>query len=171
MAKILSSLITLMLLFCAVSSARASQDLHSSLQRQMFLQTESPKGLYETVKVFKQEVAGAGWSILNMNNMAEILSEKGYTISPVLIFDVCSGKYSARILAKDEYRFVTPLMPCRVSIYQTSEGKVVIARLDPEGFGPLLSGELAEIMMQSSMEMEDIIEKTISRLNGIKPEC
>jgi uncharacterized protein (DUF302 family) len=168
MAKIFSILIPLILSLGAASLAQTSQDPHSSSHVQMFLQTESPKGLSETVEVFKEEVAGAGWSILNMNNMAGILSEKGYTISPVLIFDVCSGKYSARILAEDEYRFVTPLMPCRVSIYQTSQGKVVIARLNPKGFGPMLSDELAEIMMQSSMEIEDIIEKTISRLTDIK---
>ena len=144
-------------------SAQASQD-----QPQMFLQTESPKSLPKTVKIFKQEVTAAGWSILNVTNMAGILSEKGYTISPVLIFDVCSGKYSSQILAKDEYRFVTPLMPCRMSIYQTSKGKVIIARLNAKGMAPMFDGGLAKIMMKSSDELEEIIKKTISLLNEYK---
>ncbi len=142
--------------------------LVSQAQPQMFLQTPSPKPLSETVKAFKEEVAAGGWSILNVTNMAGILSEKGYTLSPVLIFDVCSGKYSAQILAKDEYRFVTPLMPCRVSIYQTAQGKVIISRLNAKSMASMFSPELADIMVKSSGEVEVIIEKTISRLSKAK---
>jgi len=54
----------------------------------MFLQTESPKSLSETTKVFREEVAAGGWSILNVINMAGILSAKGHTVFPVLIFDL-----------------------------------------------------------------------------------
>ncbi len=142
--------------------------LLSHAQTQMFLQTESPKSLPETVKIFKEEVTAGGWSILNTTNMAGILSEKGYTLSPVLIFDVCSGKYSAQILSKDEHRFVTPLMPCRVSIYQTGQGKVIIARLNAKSMVPMFSAELGEIMLKSSAEVEKIIEKTIARLSKAK---
>lgn len=131
----------------------------------MFLQTDSPEPLSVTVKVFKEEVSAGGWSILNTTNMAGILSAKGYTLAPVLIFDVCSGKYSARILARDEFRFVTPLMPCRASIYQTSKGQVVIARLNARAVAPMLDPELADIMLKSSEELETIISKTISRLS------
>lgn len=134
-------------------------------QPSMFLQTDSPEPLNVTVKAFKEEVSAGGWSILNTTNMAGILSAKGYTLAPVLIFDVCSGKYSARILARDEFRFVTPLMPCRASIYQTSKGQVIIARLNARAVAPMLDPELADIMLKSSEELESIISKTISRLS------
>ncbi len=142
--------------------------LLSHAQPQMFLQTQSPKSLPDTVKAFKEEVAAGGWSILNVTNMAGVLSEKGYTISPVLMFDLCSGKFSAQILTKDEHRLVTPLMPCRVSIYQTAQGIVIIARLNAKRVAPMFSPELAEIMLKSSSEGEVIIEKTISRLSKVK---
>ncbi len=157
----LFSMFLLLILSFGFSSVQASQD-----QPQMFLQTESPKSLPETVETFKEEVAAAGWSILNVTNMAGVLSEQGYTLLPVLIFDVCSGKYSAQILAKDEYRFITPLMPCRVSIYQTSKDKVIIARLNAKSMAPMFSTELAEIMVKSGNELETIIKKTISRLES-----
>jgi len=67
-------------------SAQASQD-----QPQMFLQTRSPESFPKTVKSFREVVAEAGWSILNTTNMAGVLSAKGHTLSPILIFDVCSG--------------------------------------------------------------------------------
>jgi uncharacterized protein (DUF302 family) len=68
-------------------------------------------------------------------------------------------------LAKDEFRFITPLMPCRVAIYQTSKGKVIISRLNPKGMAPMFPKELADIMLESGSEIEEIIKKTISRLN------
>jgi len=157
--KTIKSILAIVLLLFPVGSAIAGQ-----AQPQMFLQTESTRALAETVKIFKEEIAAGGWSILNMTNMAGVLSEKGYTISPVLIFDVCSGKYSAQILARDEQRFVTPLMPCRVSIYQTSQGKVIIARLNAGSMAPMFSAELADIMTKSGKEIEEVIEKTMARL-------
>ncbi|MEN2981474.1 MAG: DUF302 domain-containing protein [Thermus sp.] len=132
-------------------------------QPQMVLVTESPKPFAQTVEAFKAEVKAAGWSILNYHNMAGILSEKGYTLQPILIFDVCSGRYSARILAKDEYRFISAFMPCRVSIYQTSGGKVFIARMNAAAFAPMLPKEVAEVMAASSQEIEAIIAKVVGR--------
>ena len=155
--------ITILLsLFAILSTAAVASDKE---QPKMFLQSESPKGFKETVKVFKEEVKKGGWSILNTTNLAGILSAKGYTLDPVLIFDVCSGKYSAKILANDEYRHVTPLMPCRTSIYKTSKGKVVIARLNAKAMAPMFDPGLANIMLKSSNEIEEIINKTISRLS------
>jgi len=163
MKRIIFNTIVMGLLLCFSVSVSANQT-----HPQMFLQTESPKSLSETVKAFKEEVITGGWSILNVTNMAGILSEKGYTLSPVLIFDVCSGKYSAQILSRDEHRFVTPLMPCRVSIYQTQQGKVIIARLNAKSMAPMFSPELADTMTRSGGEIEVIIDKTISRLKKAK---
>ena len=134
-------------------------------QPQMFLQSESPEGFAKTVKIFKEEIKAGGWSILNTTNLPGVLSAKGYTLAPVLIFDVCSGKYSAKILSNDEYRMVTPLMPCRTSVYMTSSGKVYIARLNAQAMAPMFDPGLAEIMLKSSAEVETIIDKTLKRLS------
>jgi len=163
MKKIMRNILVVVFILWSSVCALADQS-----KPQMFLQTESPTSLSETIKVFREEIAAGGWSILNATNMAGILSEKGYTISPIMIFDVCSGRYSANILAKDENRFVTPLMPCRISIYQTSEGKVIIARLNAKSMTPMFSLELADTMTKSDGEIEVIIEKTISRLKQAK---
>ncbi|MDP2367736.1 MAG: DUF302 domain-containing protein [Rhodoferax sp.] len=95
----------------------------------MFLEDTSPKALVSTVDAFKEAVKAGGWSILGVTNMAGILSERGFTLHPVLVFDACSGKYSSELLARDETRFVASMIPCRVAIYQTSTGKATMKRL------------------------------------------
>lgn len=130
-------------------------------QMQPLLVTEVKKPFGTVIETFRSEVRAAGWSILNTHNMAGVLSEKGYTVQPVLIFDLCSGKYSAQILAKDEFRYISAFMPCRISIYQTSDGKVFISRMNASAFAPMMPKELAEVMVKSSAEIEAVIAKVI----------
>ena len=122
---------------------------------------ESPKSFVETVDAFRVEVENAGWSLLNENNMAGVLSARGYTINPVIIFDVCSGRYSAQILGDDEARPMSAFMPCRVSIYQTSDEAVFIARMNSAAFTEMMDPVVAEVMAASDAEISEIIDATI----------
>lgn len=124
---------------------------------------ESAKTFAKTVKTFKEEIKNAGWSVVNVNNMAGILSSKGHTLHPIMIIDVCSGKYSAKILAKDEHRPVSAFMPCRISIYQTSDKKVFLSRMNSSAFGSMMHKEVAEVMSNSDSEIAKIIAKASSK--------
>lgn len=121
---------------------------------------QSKKSFPETLKVFQEKVSKAGWSVLTVNNMAGVLSERGFTLHPVVILDVCSGSYSARILSNDNYRPMSAFMPCRVSIYQTSDGKVYIARMNTNAFLKMMPPEVAEVMLASDEEIAKVIAET-----------
>lgn len=122
---------------------------------------QSGKSFSQTLKTFKKEVAQAGWSVLNMNNMAGVLSERGFTLHPVVTLDVCKGKYSVQILSNDAYRPISAFMPCRVSIYQTSDGKVFMARMNTGAVVSMMPPEVAEIMSASDREIAEVIAKTV----------
>lgn len=150
--------------FAALPAAAEGGQQPGSPQAPMFLEDVSPANFPSTLEAFKEEVKAGGWTILGEHNMAGILSTKGFTLHPVVVIEVCSGKYSARLLAKDEYRHVVSMIPCRVAIYQTSTGKVVISRMNTEMFAGMMSGEVAEVMRLSGGEMEAVIKKTLARL-------
>jgi len=122
---------------------------------------QSQKSFPETLKTFKEEVSKAGWSLLNINNLAGVLSERGFTLHPVVILDLCSSKYSVRIQSNDEYRPISAFMPCRVSIYQLSDGKVFIARMNTGAFANMMRSEVAEVMSASDKAVGEIIAKTV----------
>lgn len=130
----------------------------------LFLEDTSPKGLVPTVEAFKESVKAGGWSILGVTNMAGILSERGFTLHPVLVFDACSGKYSSELLARDETRFVASMIPCRVAIYQTSTGKVVISRMNSVAMAGMVGGPAGVVIKKSGEEMELIIKATLKKL-------
>ncbi len=154
------ALAAMLLALLVAGSAQAGG--HAGEQPDMVKVTPSPHSFPATLAAFEREVDAEGWSILNRNNMAGTLSERGFTIDPVVILDVCSGRYSAQILEEDAYRPVSAFMPCRVSIYQDSQGEVFISRMNVPGFLPMMPDGVAEVMENSSEEIEAIIERTIA---------
>ncbi len=134
----------------------------------MFIEDVTPASgqaaFVKAIAVFKEEVSKKGWSLLNTDNVAGILSERGFTVHPVMVFSVCSGKYSSKLLAKDETRFVASMIPCRVSIYMKSDGSVVISRMNSVGMADMIGGEAGDVIKQSGSDMEEIIANTMTRL-------
>ncbi len=155
--------LALLAMLVALAFAGAVQaGSHGGERPDMVKVTPSPHSFPATLAAFEHEASEAGWSILNRNNMAGTLSERGFTIDPVVILDVCSGRYSAQILEEDAFRPVSAFMPCRVSIYQDSQGDVFISRMNVPGFLPMMPEGVAEVMEKSSEEIEAIIERTVA---------
>jgi len=133
-------------------------------QRPLYIEVASPADFPKTLDAFRTETKAAGWSIVTEHNLAGMLSARGYTLHPVIVLEVCNSTYGAQLLAKDEYRYVSSMMPCRVSIYQTSTGKVVISRMNASMFAEMVAGEVAEVMLKADSEMDAIIKKTLAKL-------
>jgi len=144
----------------------AEDEAPAAEQPQLFLEDTSPKPMVATIEAFRAEVGAAGWSVLGVTNMTGILAERGFDVRPVLVFDVCSSSYSGELLANDETLFVSSMMPCSVSIYQTSKGKVVISRMNSAAMGGMIGGRAGEVVSQSGKDMEEIIKATLKRLGN-----
>jgi len=152
-----------LVLFCAICvlpGLAVAQDAAGDPPQPVHV-VQSQKSFPATLKAFKEEVTRAGWSLLNVNNLAGVLSERGFTLHPVVILDLCSSKYSVRILSNDEYRPFSVFMPCRVSIYQLSDGKVFISRMNTGALANMVRPEVVEVMSASDGEIAKIIARTV----------
>lgn len=158
--------ITLWLFVSMANAQTQAQTPAKPAMPALFLEDTSPKTLVPTTEAFREAVKAAGWSVLGVTNMSGILSERGFTLHPVLVFDACSGKYSADLLSKDETRFVSSMIPCRVAIYQTSTGKVVISRMNSVAMAGMVGGHAGTVIKQSGEEMESIIKATLKKLGS-----
>ena len=130
----------------------------------LFLEDPSPKAMVPTIEAFRAAVSAAGWSVLGVTNMTGILAERGFAVRPVLVFDVCSSRYSGDLLSNDATLFVSSMMPCSVAIYQTSAGKVVISRLNSTAMGGMIGGHAGDVVSKSGQEMEEIVKATLKML-------
>lgn len=155
------ALLSTLVLSASLLSTTARAEEAAAEKPQMVLVTPSEKNFPETLRDFQAKVAEAGWSVLHVNNMAGTLSERGFTVPPVVIIDVCSGAYSHRILSQDDYRPTSAFMPCRVSIYQTSDGKVFVARMNAGAFAGMMPEEVGKVMTESDAAIGRIIESAV----------
>lgn len=134
-----AALLAAVALAFATGQAQAEGDANVS-PHPMFVETVSHSNLPTTVSAFLEEVSAAGWSHLDTINMAGVLSARGFTLDPVLILEVCSGKYSAALLDSDQTRIVASMIPCRVAIYQTSDDRVIVSQMNAAAMAEMMPG-------------------------------
>ncbi len=136
--------------------------VYFSMPSAMMLEDESSYSFDETVERFEAEVADAGWSVVVTHDMQEILEGHGHDVAAVKIFELCSSRYSAEVLAVDEARTISPMMPCRVSIYETTTGETYISRMNSQLMAKPFGGVIARVMDTAAVETEEIIEAVLS---------
>ncbi|ADI00341.1 DUF302 domain-containing protein [Salisediminibacterium selenitireducens] len=127
----------------------------------MMHEDQSKYDFDETIEVFEQQVAEAGWSVAGMHDMKEILDGHGHDVIDIKIYELCSSKYSAEILKLDDERFVSPLMPCRISFYEKSDGNTYISRMNSSLMAKPFGGVIDEVMQQAAAETEAILDHLI----------
>jgi uncharacterized protein (DUF302 family) len=114
----------------------------------MFKEVVSPFGVEETVARIQQNIqnAGNGWSLSGLRNAAKPIEADGGNVLPVLMIEACSTKYSGPILKDDSIRFLSNLMPCKISVYKKNDGKTYIGMMNAKLIGSLFGSMVGEIM-------------------------
>ncbi len=133
-----------------------------SMPGMMMLEDESPYGFQETVQVFEEAVRDAGWSVLQVHDMQGILAGHGHDVAAVKIYELCSSRYSAEILREDDARLISPLMPCRVAVYEKSDGTTYIARMNSVLMAKPFGGVIARVMDQAAVDTEQVIDAVLN---------
>lgn len=131
--------------------------------RDLFLESESPLKYAETVEALKAEMTADGWSVLATHDLSVALAKKGHTVLPVSIIEGCSGKFSVVLLKNDDTRYISSLLPCRLSVYETSTGKVIISRMNTEVMGAQMEPAVTEVMGKAGASLEVIIARVLSK--------
>jgi len=114
----------------------------------MFREIPSPFGVEETVARIQQNIqnTGNGWALSGLRNPAKAVETDGGNTLPVLMIEACSTKYSGPILKDDSVRFLSILMPCKVSVYKKNDGKTYIGMMNAGLMGQMFGPMVGEIM-------------------------
>ena len=100
------------------------------LPAQMIETDKSKFGFETTVTAVEEKAIDSGWQIPGSYRLDKSLKKHGFDIKRVQVFSLCSPKHAFNVLNKDENKFVSSMMPCRLSIYETEEGEVYISKLN-----------------------------------------
>jgi uncharacterized protein (DUF302 family) len=125
---------------------------------ELFLESESKYGFDETVKILTQTITNDGWKIYIVQDLKESMKKADKDVLPVKVFELCNPKHSYKLLSKDGERIYSSLMPCRFSVYEKSDGKVYISRMNTIMLSKQIGGLVEEVMTDASNETESFLK-------------
>lgn len=130
----------------------------------MFTEHPSPFGMEETVARIQHNIMdnptlkANGWALSGLRNPAKAVATDGGNVLPVMMIEACSTKYSKPILKEDTVRFLSILMPCKISVYKKQDGKVYIGTMNAglmgKMFGPLVGEVMGHVAADQKLFLE-----------------
>jgi uncharacterized protein (DUF302 family) len=132
---------------------------YSMMGSMMFNERVSPFGLEETVARIQQNIqaTGKGWSLAGLRNPAAAVKADGGNALPVLMIEACSTNYSGPILNEDSVKFLSILMPCKISVYKKNDGKIYIGTMNAGLMGQMFGPLVGDIMKQVAADQQKFL--------------
>ena len=125
--------------------------------RLMVVESPTSLGFEEAVQAITEAAAARGWKVPTVHRIDQTLAAAGYTVEPAAVVELCRPDYAEQILRSDSDRVVTSFMPCRISVYRTSDGRVVISRMRSGLVARLFGGTVARVMAAAAADSELIL--------------
>ena len=127
----------------------------------MFINNESQFNLQETLVMLEKALLEGNWKIMHTHQLHQSLKNHGFEVLPAVVMEVCRPDYSVKILSLDNERVFSSLMPCRISLYNTSDGKTWISRMNSGAMAREAGGVTEEVMTKAFNEIETILAPII----------
>lgn len=127
----------------------------------MFIENESIYGFNDTVEKLSESIVSNGWKVTHVHDLHETLKKNNFDVLPVKVLEVCRPDYSVKILRNDSERIYSSLMPCRLSVYETSDGKTKISRMNSGVLAAQIGGVVEEVMSMAFSDIENILKQYI----------
>jgi len=126
----------------------------------LFKEIVSTKDFDKTVELITTRINKQnGWHVTTViDQQHEILQNGGEDIGKVKIIKFCNAKMSAQMLLEDESKFMATKMPLSISVYETSNGQVIIGLMNGYVMARLFSGTREGKLMEDVVkDMEEIL--------------
>jgi uncharacterized protein (DUF302 family) len=130
---------------------------YKSAPSMMLKETLSKYNFEESAEKFEQAVLDMGWKIPAVHDLQETMHNNGFTVRKVKVFEICQPAHAYKILSRDDERIVSNMMPCRVSIYEKSDGKTYVSWMNTALMGNMMGGIIADVMGDATKESEAMI--------------
>jgi len=127
----------------------------------MMVENESKYSFEETVEKIQQASVEKGWKIPAIHRIDKSVNKLGHYSLPLAVIELCKPDHAAKVLQDDDDKVVTSMMPCRVSIYETKSGKVIVSRMNSGLVSQVFSKTVTETMEAATKDTEEIFASVI----------
>lgn len=146
------------------SSLPAFADTSPISPRAIVIEDVSQQDFPTTLNHLKEQLKEDGWNIVAEVNLGEGLAKRNVIIpGGMVVLELTSGKNAVPLLKDETTRYVSALMPCSVSIYGMSDGRVMISRMNAAMLAGMMEPKVADVMRQSSLKLDASITRTLAK--------
>ena len=135
--------------------------MFSFAPRVMITESISQYDYDETIERLVNTAENAGWSIPKVHNLQKAVKKAGYEVKPTRVLELCKPEHAGKILADNDSKIVSSMMPCRVSVYENDGGQVIISRMNTSLMSSLFNQNISSVMAEASHETEQLLEEVI----------
>lgn len=133
----------------------------SLMPRLMLTVHDSKLGFDDTVAAIQSSAEAHGWKCPKVYDVQKTINGSGYDLGRITILSLCQPDHAYRILEDDSNKQVTAVMPCRMGVYETRDGRVRVAELNVGLMGKMFGGTIAEVMGQVAEEEQMILASVV----------
>ena len=110
--------------------------------------------------------AARGWSVPTVHHLSRGPGQAGAEKPEATVVELCRPDYAAGLLQNDDARAVIAMMPCRMAVYETTRGSVVVSRVNVAFMGWLFGGRARGVMARASHASEEIVASLRGQWGG-----
>ncbi|PTN08851.1 DUF302 domain-containing protein [Mangrovibacterium marinum] len=129
----------------------------------LFRVSESQYDFERTKVLIEESTAAENWSMPHQYNLQATMEKHGFDVQPVTVFSICKPDIAVRILDQDEKRHISAMMPCRIAIYETKDGKTYVSRMNAGLLSKLLGSDVNAIMGEAGEGSEKILDAVLKK--------
>ncbi len=123
-----------------------------------FIEFESRYHFDKTVEKISLEITSHNWDIVATHDLQKSLNKHDVQVLPIKVMAVCHPNLAKLLLSKDSERIVSSMMPCRISLYEKSDGRTYVSLLNTQMMAGMLGGLVEEVMLKAATEVEKMVE-------------
>jgi uncharacterized protein (DUF302 family) len=125
---------------------------------QFIIEETSPFDFNNTVEKIVAEAERREWKVQFIHDLQHSLAKSGKIVNPVKVIEICKPEYSGQMLELNDERIISVMMPCRISVYDKTDGKTHIAFVNTSTMTTGMPVNIAEVMTSIADESLEIVK-------------
>ncbi len=155
----MSKLLTILISFILGAIVAAAIGFYS-LPGFMIKEVASPYGFEETMTKVKANAKAQGWKVpksWKINFQKNLKKTVKIDIGPNQVMGMCEPQAAADILKHDKLKQLAVMMPCKIAIYEKSDGKTYISIMNMNLLGAAFGDVVNGITTKLAPQMEKMV--------------
>ena len=128
----------------------------------VMIESQSLYGFAETVDLLSKAILDNGWKVTVTHDLQETMKKNGKEVLPVKVIELCNPGLAFQILSKDNLRSASPMLPCRLSVYEKSDGSIWVSRMNAPAFADMIGGDAAKTII-SAFNQAEVFVRLVSK--------